>query len=82
MEKQTRLMSLVETSCNVGSGFLLSYLSWLWVIPVLFDMEAIADHGFGVTLYYTSLSLTRGYIWRRSFARRKERAEDAAQEEG
>ena len=64
---QTKKKSMFESFCNVGSGFIMAYLSWLFVIPVIFDMKTIAEQGLGVTLYFTTLSIVRGYIWRRHF---------------
>jgi len=81
MLKQTRLMSLVESLCNTGSGFIVAYSAWLWVLPSLFGIETRPGRGFLVTVFFTVLSIARGYIWRRWFVRREGR-EDAAQKEG
>jgi len=68
---QTKAKSLFETCCNVGSGFILAYLSWVFVIPKIFDMNTIAEQGFWVTVYFTALSVVRGYIWRRGFNKKE-----------
>lgn len=64
---QSRGKSLVEVVLSTATGFVLSYLSWLYVLPWVFGIETHAGRGVGVILYFTTLSILRGYIWRRSF---------------
>lgn len=65
---QTRKGSLLEVCCNVGSGFVVAYFVWLFLIPVLFpDIKTNASQGFGVTSVFTVVSVARGYVWRRLF---------------
>ena len=66
---QSRKKSLIEVILNTASGFMLSYLSWLFVLPWLFNIETHAGSGVGVVLYFTALSILRGYVWRRGFNR-------------
>ena len=65
--KQSKLMSCVEICCNVGSGILIAWIVTLYFIPWMFDIEITHTAALEVTLVYTTVSLARGYIWRRLF---------------
>ena len=64
---QSRKHSLIESCCNVGSGFLLSMLIWEVVVEPLFGIEKKLIDNIGITLIFTIASLIRGYAWRRIF---------------
>ena len=64
---QTKLGSFIESLLNTASGFLLSYLSWVFVLPLLFGIKTSPTTGIGVTAFYTVLSIGRCYVWRRIF---------------
>jgi len=64
---QTKAKSIQEVLVNVGTGFVVSYLLWLFVVPVLFDVETSAGQGIGITGLYTAASIGRGYIVRRVY---------------
>jgi len=64
---QTRKKSLQEVIVNVGTGFVISYLLWLYLVPVLFDIETRPTQGLGITFLYTIASIARGYIVRRCY---------------
>lgn len=64
---QSRKNSLIESCCNVGSGFLLSMLIWEAVIEPAWGIEKNLLDNIGITLIFTLASLIRGYIWRRIF---------------
>ena len=65
-----KLESLIEVALNVGSGFLVSWAYWAWVMSALLNSGALTvDDGFMVTTHYTALAVIRGYLWRRFFAR-------------
>ena len=66
---QTRSKSMVEVCTNVGAGFIISYCIWLFVVPVLFDIQTRPDRGLAVTGLYTVAAILRGYIIRRFFNR-------------
>jgi len=72
---QSKGKSLFESCCNVGSGFLIAYLSWVFIIPRIFNMDTIGDQGFLVTCYFTTISVVRGYIWRRFFNKQENKSE-------
>jgi hypothetical protein len=62
--------SLIESLCNVGSGFIISLLVWEYLISFLFNIEKDLTEGLQVTMIFTVISIVRGYIWRRVFDRR------------
>ena len=65
----TRLESFLEVTVNVGSGFVVSYLYWVFVMSELLRGGTLTvDDGFMVTTHYTVLAVARGYLWRRFFA--------------
>jgi len=68
-EEQTRLGSLIESCCNVGSGFIIAVLIWEYVICPWKGIERNFWDGIEITLVFTVVSITRGYIWRRLFTR-------------
>lgn len=66
--KQSRLVSIIEVSLNVVSGFILAMLVWKFVIPVLFPrMAGPVAENFVITLTFTVFSVVRAYFWRRFF---------------
>jgi len=68
---QSKLGSAAEASINIASGFVISYLTWLFVVPVFWPHLA-SSHGtaFGITILFTVVSWLRSYTWRRIFNRR------------
>lgn len=68
---QTKKTSLVESFCNVGSGFIISLIVWELIIEPVFDVEKNIIENIGITSIFTVVSITRGYIWRRLFNRRE-----------
>ena len=64
---QSRIESMIETILNVGSGFVLSLVFWIWVIMPYFHLELRFMQNVGLTCAFTVLSVVRGYIWRRVF---------------
>ena len=64
---QSRKMSMFESCCNVGSGFVCALIVWECIIEPVFNIEKSFTENLGITLIFTSISVTRGYIWRRLF---------------
>jgi len=64
---QSRKASALESVVNVGSGFVVAYLTWLYLIPWLWGIPTRMDRGLGVTLTFTVISIIRCYVWRRIF---------------
>jgi len=66
--QQTMWESILETAINIASGFLVSYLVFLFVIPIFWPEHA-SSYGtaFGVVMVFTVTSFLRSLIWRRFF---------------
>lgn len=67
---QSRAMSLIESLCNVGSGFCVSLLLWEYIVCPWLNVERSTGQGMQVTALFTAVSIVRGYLWRRIFTRR------------
>ena len=77
VKSQSRLGTLVEQVCNVGSGLLIAMLTWVWVMPHWFSawsyvfgevrLEYDAHSAVASATLFTIISLVRGYLWRRAF---------------
>ena len=66
--KQTRLESFIESCTTVGSGFLLAWAVWAWLVAPMIKHGWIEyTDGFIITCIFTVVSLIRVYIWRRFF---------------
>lgn len=66
---QTRSGSLLESTLNIGSGFLISLIVWQYTGP-LFGYEVTFYDNLGITSVFTVISIVRSYLWRRFFNRR------------
>jgi hypothetical protein len=66
---QTRLLSLIESLVNVGSGFIISLVLWQWLVAPAFGYEVTIGTNLALTSIFTVTSVARGYLWRRFFAR-------------
>ena len=64
---QTKTQSIIESFCNVGSGFIISLMLWLFVISPLYGIEKDFNQGLSITILFTGISIVRGYLWRRIF---------------
>ena len=63
---QTRLMSMVETITNVAIGLVVSFLSQV-VIFKFYDIHISLAQNLELTLYFTVVSVIRGFALRRFF---------------
>ena len=63
---QTRLMSMVETITNVAIGLVVSFLSQV-VIFKYYDIHISLAQNLELTLYFTVVSVIRGFAARRFF---------------
>ena len=63
---QTRKQSLVESLTNVAVGYIIAVLSQLAVFPLFGITVSISDNLL-IGLYFTVISLVRGYLLRRYF---------------
>jgi len=62
---QTKTGAMLETIGNTMSGFILSYLLWVFVVAPLYNIDTTYADNFGITCIFTVLSLARSYCWRR-----------------
>ena len=65
---QTKTVSLIEVCMNVSIGFCVSFAAWPFVAEAMGYPYSVT-HNFAVTGFFTVLSVARGYIVRRFFAR-------------
>ena len=70
---QTRLGSLIETIINTLIGFTVSFFAWP-VAAVIFRIEYTQGQHWGVVVFFTVISVARGYIVRRWFNARLHKA--------
>lgn len=65
--KQSRLMSMLETSLSTAAGFGLSLLIQWLVLPLLLHVEIPLQTNIAFALIMTVVSLLRGFVLRRVF---------------
>lgn len=64
---QTKTKSLLEQIVNIGSGFFVALLVWMYVIMPVWNIDTSMHDNLGITLIFTVVSIVRGYLWRRFF---------------
>lgn len=64
---QSKLISLIEQTLNVLSGFLLSLIVWYIIIIPVFNIDTNFGENFLIVCIFTTVSIIRGYLWRRLF---------------
>lgn len=65
---QTRLESITEQAVNTVSGFVLAWLAWQFLVPVLVPgLAPSSGQSWAVIFIFTVISVVRGYFWRRFF---------------
>ena len=67
---QTKLESLIEACTNTLIGFSVSFLSTFIIFPLV-GYETSFGKNLIVTLFFTVVSVFRGYVVRRFFNRKK-----------
>jgi hypothetical protein len=66
--EQSKAESVIEQTCNMGSGFILAALTWAYLVAPLIRMDWITiDDPIPITIIFTIISMARGYFWRRFF---------------
>jgi hypothetical protein len=63
---QTRLGSLIETLINIGTGFLISMLINIWILPQVGCQVTTGQNVF-IVVVFTVASIIRSYVLRRIF---------------
>ena len=70
---QTKTESVYEVLCNVVSGLLTAWATWVWIIMPWVQLLNLDPKNFTflqimlVNLAFTIVSMFRGYFWRRTF---------------
>jgi len=67
-EPQTKLVSLIETFVNIGTGFILSVVVWQ-LLAIYLGIPMPLTTNLFITSVFTVVSIARSYLWRRFFAR-------------
>lgn len=68
MSTQARMTSLIEVCMGTAIGFLVSFCAWP-IVAHLYGIEYSVQSNFGITAIFTVLSIARGYVVRRFFAK-------------
>lgn len=63
---QTRKGSLLEITLNIGTGFVISWMITMVILPA-FGYPVNSIRSFQITMIYTMVSIVRSYIFRRIF---------------
>jgi len=63
--------NLLESVIDVGSGFILAILIQLLIFPLFGLYPTILD-SLGIALIFTVVSMTRSWLWRCYFRRKRE----------
>ena len=67
MSNQTKTISAIEATLNIGSGFVIALIVWQ-LLAALYDIDMPISRNIEITSIFTVVSLTRTYVWRRIFA--------------
>ena len=67
--EQTKLESLLESSINISTGFIVSLALFAYVVAPLYGFQVNNQTNFEITLIFTVSSILRSYLFRRFFAR-------------
>lgn len=66
--EQTKTNSLLEILLNQGSGFIIAYLVWKYILSILIQNGYLSvESSLVITVVFTVISIARGYIFRRIF---------------
>lgn len=65
--QQSKLESLIETVLNTLSGYVVSYLAWIFIVGPALGKGHNMSEAFWTTNFFTVLSIARSYLWRRFF---------------
>lgn len=62
---QSKMASMIEQLCNIGSGFIIAIILWAYVVTPYLGIEYDMIQNLYITTLYTVVSMVRGYLWRR-----------------
>jgi len=68
MSTQARMTSLIEVCLGTALGFMVSFCAWPFVAH-LHGIEYSVQSNLSITAIFTVLSIARGYVVRRFFAK-------------
>ena len=63
---QTRHQSLIETLAGTAIGFVIAFLAQLWIMHH-YEIQSSLQQDFFITVFFTGISILRGYAVRRLF---------------
>lgn len=63
---QTKKQSLIESITNTFIGFMISYASTFLIFPLM-GFDSNGGKNLIITIYFTFISIARGYVIRRYF---------------
>ena len=63
--------NLLESIIDVGSGFILAIIIQITIFP-LFGLHPTILDSLGIALIFTVVSMTRSWLWRCYFRRKRE----------
>lgn len=63
---QTKNMSLIETITSVAIGYIISLVAQMIIFPI-FDIKVSFEDNLLIGLFFTVVSIIRGYFMRRLF---------------
>lgn len=66
---QSKRRSLVETVLNQLSGIAIAFCVWRWIVCPWQNIVHDPLTNMKITLLFFSVSVVRGYVWRRIFNR-------------
>lgn len=66
---QTKLESLIEQVLNVFSGLILSIFVIQPIVFKFYNIELSMSENIGMAVIFTTVSIIRGYFWRRLYNR-------------
>lgn len=66
---QKKLHSAIEAGLNIGSGFFLSLVVWIYIVVPWWNLKVTSADNLNITLLFTVISIVRSYVWRRVFNR-------------
>jgi len=68
-DKQSRIVSAVESTLNISTGFLVSWFVWSYIVPISSPSLTLpASQNVLIVCLFTVSSWLRSYGWRRFFA--------------
>jgi hypothetical protein len=68
--KQTKKQSFTEAISNTAVGFIVSYVSTFLIFPLV-GLKTTPGTNLIIVLYFTAVSILRGYVIRRLFNKKQ-----------